>query len=95
MATFNLLDSLDKSDMIKDMVKYRDILLNDKDTIDLVKEIRNENDSITVIKKRKDLFKNENYKLYMKNYQELVMMVMEINKKYHEYTNTHNSCKES
>ena len=42
---------------------------------------------------KKELFSNDDYKEYMKLYNELSMIILRINSKYKEYTNTKKEAK--
>lgn len=86
--TYELLDTLDKSDLIINLTKYKNILLKNELLLKEIKDLKKETDTDTIIKKRKALFENDDYKMYMKYYNELSLIVLKINRKYHEYTNT-------
>ena len=87
-ATYNFLDALDNSNLIKNLTIYKQKLLKDKKILSLIKEIKKEKDSNILITKRKLLYENNNYKMYMKYYNELSLIILKINHKYHIYTNT-------
>ena len=86
--TYKLLDTLDNSEVIKKLTKYKKIISLDKEVLSLVKKINNEDNLETKIELKKQLYNNENYKNYMDAYNELFYIVLKINKKYKEYTNT-------
>ena len=87
-ATYNFLDSLDNSDIIKNITIYKTKLLNNKDLLSRINKIQNEKDDNKLIIGRKEIYENNDYKMYMKYYNELSLLVMKINNKYKEYTNT-------
>ena len=87
-ATYNFLDVLDRSPLIKKLTKYKQELLKDKKTLSLIKEIKKETNPDILITKRKKLYENNNYKMYMKYYNELSLIILKINHQYHTYTNT-------
>jgi len=87
-ATYKLLDTLDNSEVIKKITQYKKVLEQDKDVLSLVKKINNELDNSKKIELRKQLYNNDNYKNYMKYYNELYYIILKINQKYKQYTNT-------
>lgn len=88
--TYNFLDALDNSELIKNLTKYKEKLLNNKKVLSQIDDIKQEtNDNLKVIKKSK-LYENNDYKMYMKYYNELSLIILKINKKYSEYTTTKN-----
>ena len=87
-ATYNFLDSLDNSDIIKNITIYKNKLLTNKDLLSRINKIKNEKDDNKLIIGRKEIYENNDYKMYMKYYNELSLLVMKINNKYKEYTNT-------
>ena len=87
-ATYKLLDTLDNEEVIKNLTKYKKILENDVEVLSLVKRINDELDNSKKIELRQQLYNNINYKNYMDSYNELNLIVLKINKKFSEYTNT-------
>ena len=86
--TYKLLDALDNSSLIKNLTKYKNRLLKNNQILNQIQEIKKEKDYNRLIILRKELYKNNDYKMYMKYYQELSFIVLKINKKYAEYTST-------
>ena len=87
-ATYKLLDTLDNSEVIQKITQYKKILEQDEEVLSLVKKINNEKNIELKIKLRKKLYSNNNYKNYMDSYNELNYIVLKINNKLKEYTNT-------
>ena len=87
-ATYKLLDTLDNSEVIQKITQYKKILEQDEEVLSLVKKINNEKNIELKIKLRKKLYSNNNYKNYMDSYNELNYIVLKINNKFKEYTNT-------
>ena len=87
-ATYNLIDTLDKSNLIKELTKYKEKLMKNKALLKEIESIKQETNTDLIIKKRQALYKNNDYKMYMKYYGELSFIILKINKKYAEYTNT-------
>lgn len=86
--TYKLLDVLDNSEVIKKLTKYKEKLQQDEEVLSLVKKINNEDNSEIKIALRKKLYSNSDYQKYMESYNELNLIIMKINKKFMEYTNT-------
>lgn len=86
--TYKLLDTLDKSDLIKNLTYYKEKLVSNKEVLSLVQKINKENNNETKISLKKKLYDIDDYKNYIKYYNELYYIVLRINKKYSEYTNT-------
>ena len=87
-ATYRFLDTLDNSELIKQLTKYKNNLLNNKDILKEIANIKKETNNKIKINKRKELFQNNDYKMYLKYYNELSLIILKINKKYKEYTST-------
>lgn len=86
--TYKLLDVLDNSDLIKNLTYYKSKLSQDIEVLSLVKRINNEKNDEVKVKLKKELYNNNDYKKYIDYYNELFYIVLKINKKYAEYTNT-------
>jgi len=86
--TYNFLDVLDNSDLIKNLTKYRDKLLKNNDVLLKVKEINSEEDIENKVLLKKELYKNNDYVMYMKYYNELSFIVLKINNRFARYTKT-------
>ncbi len=86
--TFELLDTLDESDLIKNLTKHKNKLMKDKTILKKIEEAKKETNNNLLIEKRKDIYNNHDYKMYMQYYNELSFLIMKINKKYKEYTST-------
>lgn len=86
--TYKLLDTLDNSEVIKKLTQYKEKLQQNKEVLSLVKKINNEENPKMKIALRKKLYSIDDYQKYMESYNELNLIVMKINKKFMEYTNT-------
>ncbi len=86
--TYQLLDALDNSEVIKKLTYYKQKLEQDEEVLSLVKKINNEMDSNKKIELRKQLYNNNDYKNYMDSYNELNYIVLKINNQFSKYTNT-------
>ena len=86
--TYKLLDTLDNSEVIKKLTKYKEVIKQDEEVLSLVKKINNEDNPEIKVELKKKLYSNTVYKNYIDAYNELFYIVLKINKKYAEYTNT-------
>ena len=92
-ATYDFLDTLDNSDLIKNLTKYKNNLLNNKEILSKIKTTKELKDDDKLIQGRKEIYEDNDYKMYMKYYNELSLIIMKINHKYKEYAKTNNDCK--
>ncbi len=86
--TYKLIDTLESSSLIKNLTKYKNRLLKDQEVLKKIEKTKKETNTEKLISLRKELYQNNDYKMYMKYYQELNFIVLKINKKYAEYTTT-------
>lgn len=86
--TYKLIDTLDNSSLIKNLTKYKNKLLKNKELLEKINITKKEKNPKKLIQLRTELYQNNDYKMYMKYYGELSFIVLKINKKYSEYTNT-------
>lgn len=85
--TYDLLDVLDNSELIKKLTNAKEKLGKDEEVLSLIKRINNENNVEKKIMLRKELYNNKNYKDYIDSYNELSYIILKINKQYQMYTN--------
>ena len=86
--TYNLLDVLENSELIKKLTISKEKLEKDEEVISLVKRINDEQNDDKKIELRKELYNNKNYKDYIDSYNELSYIVLRINNQYKKYTST-------
>ena len=86
--TYKLLDTLDNSEVIKKLTQYKQKISQDEEVLSLVKRINEEDNHTKKVELKKELYQNKDSKNYMDAYNELFYIVLKINKKYAEYTNT-------
>ena len=75
--TYELLDYLDNSKIVKDLTTAKNKLLNNQDILKKIKKYQKEKN----IPLKKEIFNNPDYDNYMQCYNELFYLVMDINKK--------------
>lgn len=86
--TYELLDVLDNSKLIKTLTTSKEKLLKDKYLLSLIKKYQEETNNEKKIIIKKELYNNKIYKDYIDSYNELSYIVLKINNKFKSYTNT-------
>ena len=86
--TYELIDTLDNSNLIKELSYYKDKIINDKYILNLINKYNNSNNNEEKITMKKELYNNINYKKYMDNYNKLNYIIMDINNRIKKITNT-------
>lgn len=86
--TYNLLDVLENSELIKKLTSSKEKLNKDDEVLSLIKKFNNEQDNKQKIIIKQKLYNNKNYKDYIDSYNELSYIVLKINNQYKKYTNT-------
>ena len=87
LKTYEFLDELDNSKMIKTLVTSKEKLLNNKKVLSLIEKYNSSKEE-DKLKIKKELYKNEDYKNYMSSYSELSLIILKINKRYKKYTSS-------
>ena len=80
--TYELIDVLDNSSLIKELTFYKNKIINNKELCELIKKGNNEEDKYVLMSIKKDLYNNFEYSEYMRLYNELNYIVMNINSRY-------------
>lgn len=88
--TKKLIDSFERSDLISNLDYYKNIVINNKELLDLINKYNNSNDNYEKLSLKQKIYKYNEYKEYMKYYNELFYYIMDINKRFREYTKTNN-----
>lgn len=76
--TFELIDALENSEMIKKLVESKEKILEDRSLLQEIVEMKNLNDNELIVR-RKKLFQNEYYRTYLSCYNELNFFVRDFN----------------
>jgi len=66
--TYELIDVLDNSSLIKDLVFYKNKILNNKELCELIDKGKKEEDNYVLMGIKSDLYKYEEYKKYQELY---------------------------
>ena len=82
VKTFNFIDELDNSDIIKNISKYKAMIEDNEDLKELIDKGRNTDDRYILMDIKNRLYKYDEYKSYMHYYNELMYIVMDINSRY-------------
>ena len=82
IKTYELIDVLDNSLLIKDLENYKNKILCNKELCELVDKGNNEKDEYVLMGIKRELYKYPEYKKYQELYSELNFIVMDINNRY-------------
>ena len=88
--TYDLIDELDASDIIKNITFYKTKIMNNDDIRDLINKGNNTLDDYVIMDLKKRLYKYDEYKNYMDNYNKLMYIVMDINNRLNKIINDKN-----
>ena len=86
--TYELLDVLDNSELIKKLTLSKEKLLNNDKLLSLIKQYQEETSNEKKIMIKQELYNDKIYKDYIEAYNKLSLIILKINNKYKEYTNT-------
>lgn len=84
--TKNLIEVFEKSDLIKNLDHYKKIVLDNQELLELINKYNTSNDDYEKVSLKVKINSYEEYKEYMKYYNELSYYVMDINKRFKKYT---------
>lgn len=84
--TYDLLDALDASELIKKLTTAKVNLNQKKSILLLIENYQREYNIEKKIKIKQELFKDKDYKDYTDSYNELSSIILRINKQYQKYT---------
>jgi len=85
--TKKLIDSFESSELISKLDYYKRIVIGNKELLDLIKRYNNSTDNYEKLSLKEKIYKYDEYREYMKYYNELFYYIMGINKRFKEYTN--------
>lgn len=80
--TYELIDVLEDSELVRDIGMYRERIMNDSDLSSLIQKGNSLSDEYALLDIKRKLYKNSDYKRYMDKYNELMYIVMDINYRY-------------
>lgn len=90
--TFELIDMLDDSEMMKELEKYKKQVLENKEIQELLKVGNNTSIEYEQLEIKKKLYEYSEYREYMKYYDELMFLVMKINQRFNSFTKNGRRC---
>ena len=82
--TFELIDVLEESDLIKELDKYKRRISSNETLSKLIKEGNTTSDKYMLLDIKRRLYKDSDYKNYMDYYNKLMYIVMDINSRYNK-----------
>lgn len=88
--TYDLIDELDASDIIKNITFYKTKIMDNDDIRELINKGNNTSDDYVIMDIKKRLYKYDEYKNYMDNYNKLMYIVMDINNRLNKIINNKN-----
>ena len=84
--TNKLINVLEDSDLIKNLEYYKHKVITNNKLFNLINKYNNTEDKYIKISLKEEIYKYEEYKEYMKYYNELFYYILKINNKFREYT---------
>ena len=82
--TYELIDVLESSELIKDLELYKDKISSNKELSELINKGNNTKDEYLLLDIKRRLYKYNDYKNYIDRYDELMYIVMNINSRYNK-----------
>jgi len=90
--TYELIDTLDNSDLFKDLTIYKEKIMNNKELRELIDVSNNETDKYKLLGLKQELYKYEEYIEYNRIYNEIMYIVMNINSRFKSLFNNERKC---
>lgn len=81
-----LIGVFEDSDLIKNLKYYKDLVIDNKELLDMIKKYNSSIDDYEKISLKKKINSYKEYTEYMKYYNELFYYIMDINKRFKMYT---------
>ena len=85
--TKHLIEVIEESELIKNLEYYKNKVVINKEIMTLIDKYNNSNDDYEKISLKEKIYKYDDYKLYMKYYNELFYYVLSINNMFKKFTN--------
>ncbi len=80
--TFELIDVMEESEIVQNLERYRERILNNRNLQELIQKGNQSDDEYLKLDIKRKLYQNQDYQGYMDCYNELMYLVMEINARY-------------
>lgn len=84
--TKKLINSIDRSELIKNLDYYKKRVIINKEIMDLIEKYNKSTNDYEKISLKEKIYRYEDYSLYMKYYNELFYYVLKINNRFRKYT---------
>lgn len=82
MKTYELIDALDSSQLFQNLDFFKEKIKGNDELKNLIDKGNNTTDEYTLLAIKQELYKYDEYKEYMKIYNEIMYIVMNINNNY-------------
>lgn len=86
--TKKLILSFEESSLITNLDHYKSLICQNKKLLEQINKFNSSSDDYEKIALKKEIYKNDEYRMFMKYYMQLFYYILEINKKFKSYTNT-------
>ena len=93
--TKELIEVIDSSELIKNLDYYKNKIIFNNDIMSLIDRYNNSSDEHEKIFIKEKIYKYDDYKSYMKYYNELFYYVLKINSQFKKYNNDRGCVNES
>ena len=84
--TKDLIKAFEESSLIHNLDYYKERVVLNKPLLELINKYNNSKDNYEKLSLKQEIYKDNNYREYMKYYNELFFYILKINKKFREYT---------
>lgn len=85
--TKELIEAFEKSSLINNLDNYRSKVIINSELLKLINKYNNTLDDYEKISLKEKIYRYEEYKLFMKYYNELFYYILNINNRFKKYTN--------
>lgn len=85
--TKELIEAFEKSSLINNLDNYRSKVIMNSELLKLINKYNNTLDDYEKISLKEKIYRYEEYKLFMKYYNELFYYILNINNRFKKYTN--------
>ena len=84
--TKELINSIDSSELIRNLDYYKRLVISNSKIMELIDKYNNSNDDYEKMSIKDNIYKYDDYRLYMKYYNELFYYVLKINSMFKKFT---------
>ena len=93
IKTFELIDSLEESELIQNLNQYKNNIENNEELKNLIYKGNHTDDKYLLMDIKNQLYQYDEYREYMHYYNELMYLVMDINSRYKKIIGNKNCLK--